>query len=74
MTPADWANTGSRNFSKRFDPPRLCGIPSQPAPTAQIARIISGIVIDFGDSWMWCSTSCDMRGLPQNVRYISRNM
>ena len=33
-TCASRANTGSRNFSKRFDPPRLCGQPSHPAMIA----------------------------------------
>ncbi len=56
--------TGSRNFSKRSEPPRLCGQPSHPAKSEQSARMISGMVIDLGDSWMWCSTSWLMRGLP----------
>src|SRR5271165_6933729 len=54
---AAFANTGSRNFSTWFDPPRLAGHPSQPAVIEKNARVTSGTVIDLGDSWMWCSTS-----------------
>ena len=39
-----------RNFSKRAEPPRLCGQLSHPAESEQIAKMTSGIVIDFGDS------------------------
>src|SRR5579862_8819917 len=33
-TAVSWANTGSRNFVKWSEPPRLCGQPSHPAMTA----------------------------------------
>ncbi len=31
-------------------------------------------VMENGDSWMWCSTSFSIRGLPKNVSHSSRNM
>src|SRR6267142_5414262 len=69
-----FANTGSRNFSKRFEPPRLGETPRYPAVIEKKASTTSGTVIDFGDSWMWCSTSWLARDGLQNVRYTRRNI
>ena len=37
------------------------------APTNRLGEM-EELVIDFGDSWMWCSTSWLMRGCPRKVR------
>ena len=44
------AITGSRNLEKRSLPPSDSGQPTQPPTTESPARIISGTVIELGDS------------------------
>ena len=43
------------------------GMPTQPPTTERTARIMRGMVITFGDSWMWCFTSFEARHSPKNV-------
>ena len=62
------------NCAKRSLPPSDSGQPIHPPTIESTARIISGTVIDAGDSWMWCSTSCDTCDSPKNVMFTRRNM
>ncbi len=43
-----------------------------PAKIAPIVRTKSGISITIGDSWTWCMTSAEARGLPKKVMNARR--
>ena len=49
-------------------------MPRKPAPIEQIARMTSGTVMRLGRFVNVVLDLVLMRGLPKNVRYISRNM
>jgi hypothetical protein len=65
---------GSNHFSMWLPPPSKCGMPTQPPTMERTASIMSGMVMIFGDSWMWCCTSSDARDSPWKVEKNILNM
>ena len=61
--PASAGTTGARNRPIR-SPPGSIGIPIQPPTIERNARMTSGTVIDFGDSWTCASCSAVPRNVP----------
>ena len=69
-SPSAWcacSKAGSMKCSMKFPPPSTAGTPRKPARIEPAARICSGTIMVFGDSWTCFACSAVPRKLPPKV-------